>query len=184
VPDGRHAVSGRRAYNTFTQRRKTVAKKCFLSFYYKADNWRVQQVKNMGAIDEQPILSANGWEEIKKKGDAAIKAWIESNMSGRKCLIVLVGTQTSGRRWVKYEIKRACEKGIGVLGIYIHNLKDAEGKQSRKGNDPFAGVTVDDKNVSSFAKMYDPPYSTSQNVYDYISENVPSWIDKAISLRR
>ena len=55
-----------------------MAKKCFLSFYYKKDNWRVSQVKNIGAIEEQPLMSANEWEEVKKKGDAAIKAWIET----------------------------------------------------------------------------------------------------------
>lgn len=45
-----------------------MAKKCFLSFHYKPDNWRVQQVRNIGSIDEQPLLDANKWEEIKKKG--------------------------------------------------------------------------------------------------------------------
>src|SRR5690242_14034606 len=100
--------------------------KTFLSFHYKDDNWRVSQVRNIGAIEEQSLLSANKWEEIKKKGDDAIKNWIETNMNGKECLIVLVGANTSSRRWVKYEIKRACERGIGVLGIYVHNLKDAD----------------------------------------------------------
>src|SRR5687768_787522 len=108
--------------------------KCFLSFHYSADNWRVSQIKNIGAIDEQPILSANNWEAIKKKGDDAIKKWIDDNMRGRDCLIVLVGSQTTGRRWVKYEIRRACENGIGVFGVYIHGLKDAAGRQSTKGS--------------------------------------------------
>jgi len=160
-----------------------MAKKCFLSFYYDVDSWRVSQIKNIGAIEEQPILSANKWEEIQKKGDDAIKEWIENNMRGKVCLIVLVGTYTSGRRWVKYEIKRACEKGIGVLGVYIHNLKDASGNQATKGTDPFANVTVDGKSISSYAKMYDPPYTTSTYVYDHIKDNISGWVDEAIRLR-
>jgi hypothetical protein len=161
-----------------------MAKKCFLSFYYKADNWRVQQIKNIGAIDEQPILEPNKWEEIKKRGDEAIKEWIENNMRGKECLVVLVGTNTSGRRWVKHEIKRACEKGLGVLGVYIHNMKDVDGNQASKGSDPFAGVTVDGKIITTYAKMYDPPYSTSTLVYEYIRDNIPGWIDTAVRLRK
>jgi len=38
------------------------------------DSWRVQQVKNIGSIDEQPLLAANKWEEIKKEGDAAVES--------------------------------------------------------------------------------------------------------------
>jgi hypothetical protein len=163
---------------------KNMAKQCFLSFYYKADSWRVQQIKNIGTIEEQPLLSANKWEEIKRKGDAAIKEWIESNLRGKQCLVVLVGTQTAGRRWVKHEIKRAGEKGMGVLGIYIHNLKDAEGNQTAKGSNPFLGLTVEGENVTSFARMYDPPYSTSTYVYQHIAENISGWIDTAISLRK
>ncbi|HKO20348.1 MAG TPA: TIR domain-containing protein [Acidobacteriaceae bacterium] len=154
-----------------------------MSFYYKLDNWRVSQVKNIGAIDEQPILSANRWEEIKKKGEDAIKDWIESNMKGRECLIVLVGSQTSGRRWVKYEIRRACERGIGVMGVYVHNLKDADGRQAVKGSNPFDGITVGGKSITGYAKMYDPPYTKSTEVYDYIGTNMENWIETAIRLR-
>jgi hypothetical protein len=161
-----------------------MAHKCFLSFYYDEDNWRVSQIKNMGAIEEQPILSANKWEEIAKKGDDAIKEWIDNNMRGKECLVVLVGTNTTGRRWVKYEIKRACEKGLGVLGIYIHNLKDANGNQSTKGTDPFQGLSVDGKSITSYAKMYDPPYSTSTYVYDHIKENITTWVEAAIKARK
>ena len=160
-----------------------MAKKCFLSFYYKEDNWRVAQIKNIGSIEEQPLLSANKWEEIERKGDDAIKEWIENNMRGKQCLIVLVGTHTSSRKWVKYEIRRACEKGIGVFGIYVHNLKDAAGNQSTQGTNPFDGIFVDGKSITSYAKMYDPPYATSTNVYSYISENISGWVDTAIRLR-
>jgi hypothetical protein len=84
-----------------------MAHKCFLSFHYKPDNWRVQKVKQMGAIEGQALLDSNGWESVKRGGDAAIQKWIDDNMKGRDCLVVLVGEKTAGRRWVNYEIKRA-----------------------------------------------------------------------------
>ena len=159
-----------------------MAKKCFLSFHYVQDNWRVQQVRNIGSIEEQPLLSANKWEEIKEKGDTAVQDWIDSNMKGKDCLVVLVGEKTAGRRWVKYEIKKAWKDGKGVLAVHIHNLKDSDGKQSAKGSDPFAGLTIDGTSVTG--KVYDPPYSTSTNVYDHIAANIESWVDAAIGARK
>ncbi len=119
-----------------------MARKCFLSFHYKPDSWRVSQVKNMGKIEGQSILSSNSWEEVKNKGDAAIQKWIDDNMSGKGCQIVLIGANTAGRRWVKYEIKKAWDDKKGVLGIHVHNLKDNDQNQSSKGSNPFSTFTV------------------------------------------
>lgn len=158
-----------------------MAKKCFLSFHYKDDCWRVSQVKKIGAIQEQPLLDSNDWESIKKKGDAAVETWIADNMDGKKCLIVLVGAKTAGRRWVKHEIKKAWKDRLGVLGIHIHNLKNSDGEQSDKGSNPFMGLTVEGETVTG--KVYDPPYKISTNVYDHIKENISTWIDDAIKAR-
>jgi hypothetical protein len=163
-------------------RELTMAKKCFMSFHYKLDNWRVSQVKQIGAIEEQPLLESNKWEEIKKKGDAAIEQWIATNMKGKECLVVLVGEKTAGRRWVKHEIKKAWKDGLGVLAIHIHNLKDVDGVQSAKGSNPFTGLTVD--SIAVTGKVYDPPYTTSTNVYDYIKSNIESWIGDAVKARK
>ena len=159
-----------------------MAKKCFLSFHYKPDNWRVSQVGQIGAIEEQPLLSANKWEEIEDQGDAAIEKWIANNMKGKECLVVLVGSKTAGRRWVKHEIKKAWKDGLGVLAIYIHNLKGSDGNQTTKGSDPFSGLSVD--GVSVTGKIYDPPYTTSTKVYDYIASNIESWVSEAVKSRK
>lgn len=163
-----------------------MSRKCFLSFHYKPDAWRVSQVKNMGKIEGQSILSANDWETVKKKGDKAIKDWINDNLSGKSCQIVLIGEKTAGRRWVKYEIEQAWNTGKGVLGIYIHNLKDAVGNKANKGGNPFSTFTVgsDETPLTKYAKCYDPPYVSSENVYAYIKENIEDWIEEAIKLRK
>lgn len=156
--------------------------KCFLSFHYRLDHWRVSQVKQMGVIEGQPILDANKWEEVEKGGDKAIEAWIDDNMKGKDCLVVLVGEKTAGRRWVKYEIKKAWAKGMGVLAIYIHNLKDEGGNQSEKGSDPFLGLSVDGVAVSG--KVYDTGFSVSTNVYNHICEYLDTWVAAAIKARK
>ena len=69
------------------------------------------------------------------------------------------------------------------MGIYVHNLKDSSGNQSTKGANPFEGFTIDGQPLTKYAKTYDPPYSSSVNVYQHIKENMTDWIEKAIELR-
>lgn len=159
-----------------------MAKKCFLSFHYAPDCWRVQMIKQIGAIEEQPLLTTNKWEEVKKGGDDAIKKWIDDNMKDKSCLIVLVGEKTAGRRWVKYEIKKAWEKGMGVMAIHIHKLENSVGEQAKKGGDPFDGLTANGEAVKG--KIYDPPFQTSKYVYNHIAENIDDWVQAAIDARK
>ena len=162
-----------------------MARKVFYSFYYKEDNWRASQVRNMGIIEGNQPVSDNDWEQIKKGGDEAIKRWINEQLNGRSCTIVLIGTNTAGRKWIKYEIEKSWNDGKGLLGIYIHNLKDADGNQSIKGRNPFDDFTMkrDNSKLSSIVKSYDPPYSDSKKVYEYIQNNIASWVEEAINIR-
>jgi hypothetical protein len=145
-----------------------MARRAFYSFHYKPDNWRASQVRNMGVVEGNRPASDNDWETIKKGGDSAIQKWINDQMSGKSVEIVLIGANTAGRKWIKYEIKKGWNDGKGVLGVYVHNLKDSDGNQSSKGRNPFDDFTVDGKKLSAIVKAYDPPYSTSTSVYDHI----------------
>nr|WP_288796293.1 TIR domain-containing protein [uncultured Bacteroides sp.] len=160
-----------------------MARRVFTSFHYVPDNWRASQVRNMGKIEGNSVVSANQWEEVTKGGNKAIEKWIDDNMSGKSCVIVLVGENTAGRKWIKYEIEKAWNEGRGVLGIHIHNLKNSIGNQANKGRNPFEDFSVDGKNLSSIVKCYNPPYTTSTYVYDHIKENIESWIEEAIDIR-
>ena len=162
-----------------------MARKCFYSFHYAEDVWRVSTVRQIGAIEAQPIVSGNKWEEIKKKGDAAIRGWIDENMVGRSCLIVLIGKSTAERRWVKYEIKKAWDDGKGVLGVRIHNLKNQAGYTTTAGADPFATFIIGgNRPLGTWAKVYDPAGSTSQQAYASIANNIEDWVEEAIRLRK
>jgi hypothetical protein len=160
-----------------------MARRVFHSFHYKPDVHRVAQVRNMGVIEGQPVLSSNEWEAVKKRGDSAIKKWIDERMRGRSCVVVLIGSQTAGRRWVDYEIESGWNRGKGLVGVYIHNLKDLSGYQSSKGANPFTGFDLNDTSLSSIVRAYDPPYSTSTYVYNHIKENLAGWVEEAIRIR-
>ena len=162
-----------------------VARQTFFSFHYKPDNWRASEVRNIGAVEGNKPCSDNDWETVTKKGDPAIQDWIDAQMKGRSCAIVLIGTGTAGRKWINYEIEKAWNDGKGVVGIYVHNLKDSDGKQSNKGTNPFTSFTIgkDKKKLSDYVKAYDPPYSTSTYVYDHIKDNLADWVEEAIEIR-
>lgn len=171
----------------------------FFSFHYNNDNWRVAQVRNMGVVEDQEIFSDNSWEKVRLKSDEAIKAWIDNQLSMRSCVVVLIGSETASRKWVQYEIEQGWKRGKGVVGIYIHKLKDKDGCQDEKGRNPFADFYVDttinciihsstpidknDVNMQYVCRAYDSIYCTSGYVYNDIKEHVQDWIEEAIEIR-
>ncbi len=154
----------------------------FFSFHYSKDGWRAAQVKNMGIVDNSSTWSANDWEEVKEKTDAKIKAWIDSQMAMRSCIVVLIGEDTSNRKWVKYEIEKAYELGKGIVGVYVHRLKDSSGNQTEQGSNPFDTLTnKDGHRLSQYVECYDPPNKLSSNVYNDIKDNLSDYIERAIA---
>lgn len=162
-----------------------MARRVFFSFHYKPDNWRASQVRQMGAIEGNAAVSDNDWETITKGGDSAIQKWINGQLDGKSCTVVLIGTNTANRKWINYEIKKTWNEKKGLLGIHIHRLKDKDENQSSKGANPFEGFTVgtSKRKLSSVVKTYDPPYMASTDVYSYIRQNLASWVETAISIR-
>lgn len=179
-----------------------MARRVFFSFHYKLDNWRASQIRNLGVIEGNTPVKDNDWETIAKGGDTAIKSWIDQQMHGRSCAIVLIGNKTAGRKWIKYEIEKAWKDRKGVVGIYIHNLKDKDGRRASKGRNPFHDIRTNGLKLSSIVKAYDPPIEESiienffnwltdkklkrersKHVYGYIETNIKDWVEEAISIR-
>ena len=154
----------------------------FFSFEYDKDNWRAGQVRNMGKVSNDSTFSGNDWESVKKDSELAIERWINSEMAKRSCIVVLIGSTTSTRKWVKYEIEKAYELGKGIVGVYVHGLKDKEGKQTTKGANPFYNIyTGDGHRLSNYVQAYDTGYIYSTNVYNDIKEKIEDLIEDAIA---
>ena len=139
----------------------------------------------MGVIEGNRPCSDNDWETITQGGDEKIKKWIAEQLDGKSCAVVLIGTNTAGRKWINHEIVKAWNDKKGVVGVYVHNLQDSDQKQSTKGPNPFASIKYGDsgKMLSAIVKAYDPPYTTSTSVYNHIKENLEAWVDEAITIR-
>ncbi|MCZ2393016.1 MAG: TIR domain-containing protein [Chitinophagales bacterium] len=153
----------------------------FYSFHYDNDVFRVQQIRNIGALEDNKPVSPNDWETVKKGGDRSIQKWIDENLKYKSSVVVLVGEETANRKWVKYEIQKAWELGKGLVGIHIHNLKDPRTGKSSKGDNPFDQFTFNDgTKLSSVVKCYNPSVS---NAYNDIKDNLEDWIEEAIKIR-
>jgi hypothetical protein len=164
-----------------------VARRCFYSFHYAPDNWRASQVRQIGAIEGNQPASDNDWEAIASgpNHEERIKRWIAEQMKGRSCAIVLVGAATARRKWINYEIIKAWQDGIGVVGIRIHGLKNRLGETASFGENPFDHIThgPTQKPLSSIVKCYNPGGNTSQEKYAWISQHLSNAVEEAIKIR-
>jgi len=161
-----------------------MARKAFFSFHYKPDNWRASQVRNMGVLEGNQPVSDNDWEAVTSGGEEAIKSWIANQLSGKSCAVVLIGSATAGRKLITHEIRTAWDSGKGVVGVYVHNLKDSDEHQSTKGSNPFNSITMtrNSAKMSTIVKAYDPPFTASTNVYNHIKTNLDGWVEEAVSI--
>ena len=157
-----------------------MVRRVFFSFHYERDIWRVSQVRNSWVtkpdIEEAGYIDAAGWESIEKQGEEAIKRWIMTQLDGTSVTVVLIGTETSKRQWVGYEIDQSHRKGNGMLGIYIHNVKDQKSLTDTKGSNPFDNWYIEQNGQKTYLSQLYPTYDwVSDNGYD----NIGDWIEQA-----
>jgi len=142
-----------------------MARKVFFSFHYDRDSWRVGQVRNCNVVagyEKNPFYDKVNWETIKRQGDDAVKKWINEQLYGTSVTVVLIGKETSNRRWVKYEINRSIELGKGLIGIDISKIKDQKGQ-------------VDEAGINPLPKPYRKYLWNNESG----RENLGKWIEKA-----
>lgn len=158
-----------------------MARWAFFSFHYKNDVWRAMIVRNSWVVkadDEKAegFIDAAAFESLKKQGDAAVKKWIDNELIGTSVTVVLIGSETSTRNYIKYELEKSYAKGNGLLGIYVHNVKDKEGNTSSKGSNQFGEIGNDRSGNAVY-------FSSSYPCYDWVSDNgylnIGSWIEAA-----
>jgi len=156
-----------------------MTRRVFFSFHYEKDIWRANVVRNCWVPQGREAAGfwdSSLWEESKKAGGDAIRRMIDEGLQNTSVTAVLIGTKTSGRQWVSYEIEESDKKGNGLIGIYIHNIKDENGKIAKRGDNPFDNIYTEKagKRVS-FSELYP--------TYDWVSDagydNFGSWVEKS-----
>src|SRR5271169_4035722 len=116
-----------------------MARQTFFSFHYERDAWRAGQVRNCDMLptnDEHGFIDSVDWESIKRQGDDAIKRWIADQLKNTTVTVVLIGSETATRPWVQHEIIQSWNRGNGIVGVWIHNVKDRDSKTDVAGPNP------------------------------------------------
>ena len=157
-----------------------MTREIVFSFHYERDAWRAGQVRNSDLLpneDEYGFIDAAAWEEIKRKGDAAIQAWIKEQLEGTSVTVVLIGAETADRPWVDYEIRESWKRGNAIIGLYIHNVKDQESKADTQGQNPLEHIYLANGQALYFV------CATYDWVLDDGRNNLGSWADDAAVAR-
>jgi hypothetical protein len=158
-----------------------MARKVFFSFHYQRDSIRAAQVRKSNVVKNNSIetsdfIDAAKWEEVKRNGEQAIKNWIAKQLNGTSVTVVLIGAETSKRKWVKYEIDESLKKGNGIIGIYIHKCPLFDGSIDKKGANPFDNLYFE----KNGRKQY---LSEIYKTYDWVNDdgynNLGDWVEKA-----
>ena len=158
-----------------------MARRVYFAFHYRdVASFRANVVRNSWVTkpdrEEAGFFDASLWEKTKKKGDDAIKRLINKALEGTSVTVLLIGKETSGRKWVKYEIKKSHERGNGLLGVYIHNIKDKYGYSDTKGGNPFDYFYIEQDGKKVYLSEIYP-------TYDWVNEdgyrNFAGWVEKA-----
>lgn len=157
-----------------------MSRKTFFSFHFKRDVWRAGQVRNSNVVageDEYGFVDAVEWEKIEREGDTAIERWIVDQLKNTSVTVVLIGAKTSERDWIDCEIRKSWERGNGLVGVRIHNMKDQDGKTDIAGDNPLDQVAISDgTKLSGIFKTYD--WVTNDG-----RANLGKWIEEAFTLR-
>jgi hypothetical protein len=141
-------------------------RRAFFSFHY-ADIFRVNVVRK-----SQEFLGAKGrslegfydgslWESAKRRGDSSLKDLIRGGVQNTSVVCVLVGSETSARRWVRYEIARSVIDGKGLLAVNINGITHHSlGVPAARGANPCAYIGVAQK-LSEPHRIYRRPFGLS-----------------------
>ena len=157
-----------------------MARKTFFSFHYGNDVVRANQVRHSWITKTDRVAAGfvdkADFEQVERQGEVAIKRWIDAQLSGTSVTVVLIGSQTNTREYVKYELERSYAKGNGLLGIYVHQCKDLAGKTDSKGSNTFGEIGKDTQGQPVY-------FSVNYKSYDWIDDdgytNLGSWIEEA-----
>jgi hypothetical protein len=80
---------------------------------------------------------------------------------------------------------KSWDENMGVVGMYIHGLKNSDGYITDKGENPFDYIThgPTGKKLSTIVKCYNPPGANSKERYGWIAKYISDAVEEAITIR-
>lgn len=133
-----------------------MARRTFFSFHYGPDVTRAWVVRNswvakvaQGEREDAGFFDSSVFEAAQRESDDTLKRFLREGLKNTTVTCVLVGTETTLRRWVRYEVFRSFMRGNGLFAVRIHTIAGFNKMPAAKGSNPFGAVafTVDGDQV-------------------------------------
>lgn len=159
-----------------------MARRAFFSFHYELDVQRASVVRNSRLThgEQLSFVDASMWESAKCQGDDALKRLINGALENTSVTVVLIGSHTNQRPWVKYELERSIARGNGIVAVRVNKIKNFQGQITQRGVNPLDSATV------TFTSGSKKPASSYYKTYDYVDDDgynkLGTWIEEAARL--
>lgn len=154
-----------------------MARRVFFSFHYANDVNRANVVRNSWVTQGKEaagFIDKAEFEKVQKKGSKAVEDWIDKQLNGTSVTVVLIGTETLNRPYVQYEICESLNKGNGIIGVKIHNIKDMN-TQAKSSPGTIHTIIGHQGNKNLY---FD---EIADGIYDYVNDDgystLGSWIE-------
>jgi hypothetical protein len=124
-----------------------MAKRVYFAFHYQdVIDFRANVVRKHNlteGVESAGYYDHSMWEEAKSKSPDALKRLINSELEGTTVTVILIGSDTWVRRWVRYEIFQSIKRGNRVLGVHINSIKGKDEKTKPLGPNPFNNLALE-----------------------------------------
>ena len=124
-----------------------MARRTFFTFHYKPDVTRAWVVRNswvpkvaQGTREGAGFFDSSVFEASQRQSDDSLKRFLREGLKNTTVTCVLVGAETSLRRWVRYEILQSFVRGNGLLAVQIHTIGALNTPNTAQGGNPFASL--------------------------------------------
>ena len=139
-----------------------MARSIFFSFHYKdVSSFRANVVRQSWVTMKDrkaTFIDKSLWEEAEKKGVQALKDLIQKSLVGTSVTIILVGSETASRRYVKYEIVKSFVEGKGIFAVHINRIRARNEGITARGLNPLDRIGLEvssDYQKISFYELVD-----------------------------
>jgi len=92
--------------------------------------------------EEAGFFDALTWGDATRGGPGTIKRLLASALENTSVTCVLIGPQTSGKRWVRYEIVESIQRRNLLVGVHIGSIPLASRPHGDRGPNPFEQLAL------------------------------------------
>jgi hypothetical protein len=124
-----------------------MAKRVYFAFTYQdVIDFRANVVRNhkfAKGVEAAGYYDHSIWEDAKNTNPEVLKRLINTELENTSVTVVLIGSDTWSRRWVRYEIFQTLKRGNSLFGIHINGIKGKDGLTKASGPDPFNNLGIE-----------------------------------------